>query len=59
MSYITESQLAGYRSRTKLYSKNDVVSLNESSSNEIHRRKIRKSIYRVVGARRIFPPLGN
>jgi hypothetical protein len=34
MSYITESQLAGYRSRTKLFSKNDVVTLNESSSRD-------------------------
>jgi predicted nucleotidyltransferase component of viral defense system len=29
-----------------------------SYKNEIHRRKIRKGVYRVVGARRISPPLG-
>ncbi len=34
MSYITESQLASYRSRTKLFSKNDIVTLNESSSRD-------------------------
>jgi hypothetical protein len=34
MSYITESQLANYRSRTKTFSKNDVVTLNESSSRD-------------------------
>ncbi len=34
MSYITESQLASYRSRTKTFSKSDVVVLNESSSRD-------------------------
>lgn len=34
MSYITEAQLASYRSRTKTFSKNDVITLNESSSRD-------------------------
>ena len=34
MSYITEAQLANYRSRTKTFSKNDVVTLNESASRD-------------------------
>jgi len=34
MSYITESQLASYRERTKNISKNDVVTLKESSSRD-------------------------
>jgi hypothetical protein len=34
MSYITESQLAGYRLRSKTFSKNDVVTLNESLSRD-------------------------
>lgn len=32
MNFITESQLSNYRSRTKTFSKSDVVVLNESSS---------------------------
>jgi len=34
MSFITESQLANYRSRTKTFSKSDVLVLNESSSRD-------------------------
>ncbi|NDV44167.1 toll/interleukin-1 receptor domain-containing protein [Flagellimonas sediminis] len=34
MSFITESQLASYRSRTKMFSKSDIVVLNESSSHD-------------------------
>ena len=34
MSFITEAQLANYRSRTKTFSKSDVVVLNESSSRD-------------------------
>jgi hypothetical protein len=34
MSYITEAQLASYRLRSQTFSKNDVVSLNESSSRD-------------------------
>ncbi|MBN8706184.1 MAG: toll/interleukin-1 receptor domain-containing protein [Bacteroidetes bacterium] len=34
MSFITESQLASYRPRTKTFSKKDVVVLNESSSRD-------------------------
>lgn len=34
MSYITETQLSRYRVRTKIFSKNDIVVLNESASRD-------------------------
>lgn len=34
MSYLSESQLANYRARTKTFSKSDIVVLNESVSRD-------------------------
>jgi hypothetical protein len=44
--------------RNVTYSLNQVTE-ESNNDNEIHRRKIRKGIYRVVGARRISPPFGH